>query len=245
MKVSALPALLLASAFAEMPVSSFRGERLDYDVLWIGMVVGHAAIECLPTTDPGLLAVRTTARANKSIQSLYPVLDTIQSLLDPRSGLPVQFRKSQREGGYSAEIRIDFRRTHSSFASVSSTIKGVAKPDTALELSGGEYDLLSAFQRVRSSDLEPGKSQYLSMIDNRKRFASVEIRCVRRENLKTDTGYVRTLLVEPKLHGDALFASKGKLFLWVTDDVWHIPVRMESKISLGTIRANLVSRRAP
>ena len=63
--------------------------------------------------------------------------------------------------------------------------------------------------------------------------------------VKTDTGAVRTLLVEPKLHGDALFASKGRLFLWVTDDAWHIPVRMESKISLGTIRANLVSRRAP
>ena len=244
MRFLALPALLLASAFAEMPVSSFKGERLDYDVLWIGMVVGHAAIECLPTTDPGLVAVRTTAHANKSIQSLYPVLDTIQSLLDPRTGLPVQFRKSQREGGYSAEIRIDFRRGQA-VATVSSTIKGEAKPDTSLTLTGGEYDLLSAFQCVRSSDLLPGKSQYLSMIDNRKRFASVEIRCVRREDLKTDTGIVRTLLVEPKLHGDALFASKGKLFLWVTDDDWHIPVRMESKISLGTIRANLVSRRVP
>ena len=244
MRFIALPALLLASAFAEMPVSSFKGERLDYDVLWIGMVVGHAAIECLPTTNPGLIAVRTTSKANKSIQSLYPVLDTIQSLLDPRTGLPVQFRKSQREGGYSAEIRIDFRRAQD-VATVSSTIKGEVKPDTALTLSGGEYDLLSAFQFVRSSDLEPGKSQYLSMVDNRKRFASVEIRCVRRENLKMDTGLVRTLLVEPKLHGDALFASRGKLFLWVTDDDWHIPVRMESKISLGTIRANLVSRRAP
>jgi hypothetical protein len=240
----ALPALLLASALAEMPVSSFRGERLDYDVFWIGMVVGHAAIECLPTTDPGLLAVRTTSMANKSIQSLYPVLDTIQSLLDPKTGLPVQFRKSQREGGYSAEIRIDFRRAQS-FALVSSTIKGDAKPDTSLTLLGGEYDLLSAFQRVRGSDLEPGKSQFLSMIDNRKRFASVEIRCLRREALKMDTGVVRTLLVEPKIHGDALFAAKGKLFLWVTDDAWHIPVRMESKISLGTIRADLVSRRVP
>ena len=244
MKFLALPALLLASAFAEMPVASFKGERLDFDVYWIGMVVGHAAIECLPTTDPGLIAVRTTSRANNSIQSLYPVLDTIQSFLDPKTGLPVQFRKSQKEGGYSAEIRIDFRRAQS-YAWVTSTVKGLVKPDTALTLEGGEYDLLSAFQRVRSSDLEPGKSQYLSMVDNRKRFGSVEIRCVRRETLKTDTGEVRTLLVEPKLHGDALFASKGKLFLWVTDDAWHIPVRMESKISLGTIRANLVSRRAP
>jgi hypothetical protein len=243
-KSLALATLLFANAFAEMPVSAFKGERLEYDVFWIGMVVGHSSIEILPTTDPGLLALRTAAQANKSIQSIYPVLDTLQSLLDPKTGLPVQFRKSQREGGYSAEIRIDFRRAQS-FAKVSSTIKGEAKPDTTVSLAGDEYDLLSAYQRVRGSDLEPGRSQYLSMVDNRKKFASLEIRCVRRENLKMDTGYVRTLLVEPKLHGDALFAAKGKLFMWVTDDAWHIPVRMESKIKLGTIRANLVSRRAP
>jgi hypothetical protein len=243
-KFFAWAALLSSVAVAGLPVTAFRGERLYFDVFWGGMLVGHSSIECLPTTDPGLLAVRTTARANKTIQSMYPVKDTVQSLLDPRTGLPVQFRKIQREGLYSADIRIDFRRAQS-LALVRATIKGEEKPDTAIGLEGGEYDLLSAFQRVRESDLEPGKSQFLSMVDNRKRFASVEIICLRREVLDTGKGSVRTLVVEPKIHGDALFASKGRLLMWVTDDPWHIPVRMESQVKLGTIRANLVQRVAP
>jgi hypothetical protein len=236
--------LALAGAHAQMPVSAFRGERLRYEVSWAGMVVGHASIECLPTTDPDLMVVRTTALANKTIQSIYPVLDTIQSVLDPQTGLPVQFRKIQREGSYKADVRIDFRRAQS-LASVSGSVKGRAMLDTAIALSGGEYDLLSAFQRVRASNLEPGKSMFLSMIDNRKRFASVEVRCLRREILDLDTGKVRTLLIEPKVHGDALFSSKGRLLVWLTDDPWHVPVYMESKIKLGTIHAKLTYRTAP
>jgi hypothetical protein len=217
---------------------------LRYEVSWAGMIVGHAAIECLPTTDPNLLAVRTTALANKTIQSVYPVLDTIQSILDPQTGLPVQFHKVQREGSYTADVRIDFRRSQS-LATVSGSVKGQVKPDTSISLLGGEHDLLSAFLRVRASNLEPGKSMYLSLVDNRKRFAAVEVRCLRREVLDMDTGKVRTLVVEPKVHGDALFSSKGKLLVWLTDDPWHVPVAMESKIKLGTIHAKLVSRSAP
>ena len=243
MKCLAWAALLASGAVAGLPIAAFRGERLYFDVFWGGMLVGHSSIECLPTTDPGLLAVRTTARANKTIQSMYPVQDTVQSLVDPRTGLPVRFRKSQREGVYSADVRIDFRRAQS-LALVSATIKGEAKPDTTIDLSGGEFDLLSAFQHVRASDLEPGKSQFLSMVDNRKRFASVEIVCLRREILDTGKGTVRTLVIEPKIHGDALFASKGRMLMWVTDDAWHVPVRMESKVKLGTIRADLVQRLA-
>jgi hypothetical protein len=65
---------------------------------------------------------------------------------------------------------------------------------------------------------------------------------LRREIIQTDQGDVQTLLIEPRIHGDALFSSKGKLFIWVTEDSLHVPIRMRSKIKLGTIEADLVSR---
>lgn len=241
------PLALVAAASlfqAQAHVYNFRGEHLRYEIKWAGMVVGHAAIECLPTNDPGLLAIRTTSTANKAIQSLYPVRDTIQSLVDITTGLPVQFMKVQREGSYAADIRIDFRRAQS-VAWVSGSAKGKSRPDTAITLLGEEQDLLSSLMKVRSSDLEPGKSIFLTMVDNRKRFGSVEVKVLKRELLDMDTGKVRTVLIEPKIHGDALFAAKGRLWVWFTDDALHIPVRMESKITLGTIKAILVSRQAP
>ncbi|MBK8803927.1 MAG: DUF3108 domain-containing protein [Fibrobacteres bacterium] len=233
--------LLAACAFAAHPL---QGERLHYDVSWAGVVVGRATIECLPTTNPVLVAVRTTARANQTIQSMYPVLDTIQSFVHVSTGLPVQFRKSQREGDYSADIRINFQRSKN-MAVVSGQIKGVSKPDTTLTLEGGEYDLLSALVKVRLDSLVPGKSQFLSMVDNRKRFASVEVQCLRRDTIEAGAGKTPVLVVVPKIHGDALFASKGTLTIWMTDDPLHVPLRMESKIALGTIKAVLTNRTAP
>lgn len=226
---------------AAVSAHPLQGERLHYDVSWAGMVVGRASIECLPTTNPALVVVRTTARANQTIQSMYPVLDTIQSFVHVSTGLPVQFRKSQKEGNYSAEIRINFQRSKDR-AVVSGQVKGVSKPDTTLVLEGGEYDLLSALVKVRLASLVPGTSQFLSMVDNRKRFGSVEVQCLRRDTIEVESGKAPVLVVVPKIHGDALFASKGTLTIWMTDDSLHVPLRMESKIALGTIKAELTSR---
>ena len=47
---------------------------------------------------------------------------------------------------------------------------------------------------------------------------------------------------EPVLVGDGLFKAKGKLTIWVTDDARHMPVKMQSKIPVGSIKAELVSK---
>jgi hypothetical protein len=103
------------------------------------------------------------------------------------------------------------------------------------------HDILSAFHSIRKQALEPKKSTYLAILDNRKLFEKVEVQCLRRETLKTDYGTWKTLVIEPKLHGDALFQSKGKLTIWITDDERRIPVRMVSKIKLGSITADLTT----
>ena len=227
--------------WAEVPPNSFRGEKLSFDVEWAGMVVGHAQIQILPTTDPTLLVMRTTARANETIQSMYPVMDTIESFLDTGTGLPVSFAKRQLVGSYQAEFKVGFDRKNN-LAKVTGSAKGKPRPDTLITLMGGEFDLLSAFFWMRRSNLVPGKSLWFPLVDNRKRFATVEVACLRTETIETDAGDVKTLVMEPRIHGDALFASKGKLTVWVTDDAMHVPVRMTSKIKLGTIKANLVSK---
>lgn len=241
MKPGASLLALACAVAAQVPTGNWRGERLSFDVKWAGMVVGHARIETLPTTDPRLLVLRTTAVANQTIQSLYPVLDTIESFFDTTTGLPVEFRKRQLEGSYRAEFRIGFDRSRN-LAKVTGSAKGKPRPDTLLGLQGGEHDLLSAFFWVRRNPLAVGKSLWFPMVDNRKRFATVEVACLRREILETERGEVPTLVIEPRIHGDALFSSKGKLFIWVTEDSLHVPLRMRSKIKLGTIEADLVSR---
>jgi hypothetical protein len=61
-----------------------------------------------------------------------------------------------------------------------------------------------------------------------------------RESLKTSIGKVNTVKVEPVLDGDGIFNSKGRIFIWLTDDDRRIPVLMQCEIALGSIKAKLI-----
>ena len=45
------------------------------------------------------------------------------------------------------------------------------------------------------------------------------------------------------LAGDGIFNSKGKIFIWFTDDDLRVPVLMECEIALGSIKARLIERK--
>lgn len=252
MRLSGLPApfrtlalglaLVLPLAGRAQAPSSGRpaAESLAFEVHWGAMLVGRARIETLPSTNPGLYLLRTTVKANNAIQSIYPVLDTVESWVTVGTDLPTLFRKRLSEGNYRASVQVDFDQA-SGQAKVSGVIQGKARSDTALQIPGGVHDLLSAFHFVRRQRLEPGKSLHLSLVDNRKFFRDVEIACLRREVLETPLGKWNTVVIEPKLHADALFKAKGRLQIWLTDDERHMPVQMVSRISMGSIRAVLIS----
>ena len=51
---------------------------------------------------------------------------------------------------------------------------------------------------------------------------------------------VRTVVVEPQLvQGTGLFVKEGRLRIWLTDDARRIPVRMRSKVAIGSVSADL------
>jgi hypothetical protein len=45
------------------------------------------------------------------------------------------------------------------------------------------------------------------------------------------------------LDGDGIFNSKGRIFIWLTDDERKIPVLMECEIALGSIKARLIEQK--
>ena len=60
-----------------------------------------------------------------------------------------------------------------------------------------------------------------------------------REKVESVLGEVPCIKVEPVLDGDGIFNSKGRIFIWLTDDERRIPVLMECEIALGSIKAKL------
>ncbi|HZX48598.1 MAG TPA: DUF3108 domain-containing protein, partial [Nitrospirota bacterium] len=55
-------------------------------------------------------------------------------------------------------------------------------------------------------------------------------------------GTFDTIKVKTLIKFEGLFVNKGEVFIWFTDDEVKIPVKMESKIKVGTITALLTEK---
>ena len=54
-------------------------------------------------------------------------------------------------------------------------------------------------------------------------------------------GDVNTIVIKPLMKSEGIFNRKGDLHIWLTDDEKRIPVRMQTKVAVGSITATLVS----
>ncbi|HLP40846.1 MAG TPA: DUF3108 domain-containing protein [Fibrobacteria bacterium] len=210
-------------------------EKLTFDMIWGGwnfrwVHAGKATMEILPTARPEEWRIQTLAWCNKFFQSIYPVRDTVFSIIDSRGIYPLRFEKRLHEGSYHADISAIYDQARHTLAT----------QDTLLSIEPFTHDVLSAFYYIRTRPLKVGDSFELAAVSGKKKY-NLKVLCHGRETVKVPAGEFQTLIVEPVLKGDGLFKAKGKLTIWVTDDERRMPVKMQSKIPVGSIKAELIS----
>jgi hypothetical protein len=211
-------------------------EKLTFDIIWGGwsfrwITAGKATLELLPEERPENWRIQSLAWCNKFFQSIYPVKDTVFSVIDSRGIYPLRFEKRLHEGSYHAKIS----------ALYDQKARTLKTQDTTLSVDPFTHDVLSAFYYIRTLDLKVGDTYDLAAVSGKKKY-NLRVFCHGRETVEVPAGKFRTLIVEPVLKGDGLFKAKGKLTIWVTDDAHHVPVKMQSKIPVGSIKAELVSK---
>jgi hypothetical protein len=54
-------------------------------------------------------------------------------------------------------------------------------------------------------------------------------------------GDVQTIVIRPEMKYQGILKKSGDSALWLTDDDRRIPVRLEAKVRIGTVVANLKS----
>ena len=69
------------------------------------------------------------------------------------------------------------------------------------------------------------------------------IRYIGKETIKTKYGKFRAIKFKPLLIKGTLFEGGEKMNVWVSDDANHIPVRIESPITVGTVKVDMIGHR--
>jgi len=153
------------------------------------------------------------------------VRDRVESFMDTLELHSVRFEKHLREGDYKKDLWNTFDQEKNK-----AWIDGQRECDVEPHVQ----DILSSLYYVRTLVLEPGRSVYVPNHDNGKNYP-LEIRVEGRERVTVDAGTFDCLVIEPVLMGEAVFKQNGRVKVWVTDDIVHMPVLLKSKVFVGAI----------
>jgi len=208
------------------------GERLSFDVYYGPLKAGEARMEVGPieaVRGRDCLHLVSTARSGALVSAFFRVEDRVESWLDVEHLRPLRFEKHLREGHYECDRVVDYYHD-----------RGVAlAEDRSIKISERTLDALSSLYWLRTLDLSPGATLWLSSISSRSTY-DLRVNVTRRERLATPAGEFDCLVVEPHLAKDGgIFDQQGRIWIWVTDDALHLPVQMVSKVAIGSIRAVL------
>ncbi len=212
------------------------GEQIDYRVMFGIIPAGKARLAVVGIdTVNGQAAFHavSTARSAKAYDLVFKVRDSVETWIDADSIYSHYFRKKLKEGPYRDEkvVRFDL-----ALGRVYIWDDGVNRPP--LIVPPRVQDVLSAGYKVRTLPMTVGDTLHVLTHDVNKTYDLMVV-VHNRERVETDMGIYDCLKVEPILHSGGIFKKEkgARVFVWVTDDELHIPVKMQSKVSFGSLTA--------
>lgn len=213
-----------------------EGEKLVYNVKYGFVTAGIAEFQIPDIVKiSGREAYHITFQVNSmpSFDWIYKVRDKYETYLDVKGIFPWRFEQHVREGGYKRDYAAFFdQRRH-----VAQTADGQYKiPDYV-------NDIVSALYYVRTLDfsgLKPGDLLHLQNFYNGKVY-NLDVKYLGKDQAEVPAGKFDCIVIEPLVQQGGLFKSEGNIIVWLTDDNLKIPVKVKTKVVIGSIDGDLVS----
>jgi hypothetical protein len=167
--------------------------------------------------------------------NFFKVRDRYESFIDTSTLQPLKFIRNVFEGGYKKYENVTFNKA----TNTAVTNEGVYKVPSCVQ------DVLSAIFYARNIDFskyKPGDKIPFTMFMDKEIF-EMYIRYVGKETVKTKYGKFRAIKFKPLLLKGTIFEGGEKMTVWVSDDKNHVPVRIESPITVGSIKVDMISNR--
>jgi hypothetical protein len=217
------------------PSFTLPEETYTYDVEWRIWTAGKVT---LGVSREGVEErVTATAESQGVVSMLYPVHDKFQSLYDLKTFCSVSLRKHTEEGFHKRDTLISYNYARKKSVLDETNLKTNEAKHVENDIPGCVTDVISGLMYLRSMPLIPGTSYTFPLNDGGKTvdvFTKVEAK----ETIKVPAGTFQTVRVSPE-GGTGPIKTKGKIWIWYTDDARRIPVQMRAKMFWGTLTLKL------
>ena len=178
----------------------------------------------------------------KAYDLLFKVRDSFDVWVDPISLQPLEFHRRTNEGSYTAHHHYRFDANERKVIAAISK-RGKAYRDTVFDWPDCSFDLLSMVYQARNIDFsryQSGDKIPINMIVDGE-IHNLYIRYLGKESIKDRSGReFNCLKFSPLLVEGTIFEEGEKMFVWVTDDKNRIPIMVEAKILVGSVKAVFV-----
>ena len=220
------------------------GEKLTFQVKWAFIPAAEAVLEILPLeTLYGQKAYHfvMTTQTNAFADIFYKVRDRFDGYADQEMAHSLLYKKKV-SGKQKRDVTVtfDWEKREAQYVSLDE----VREPITIMP---GSFDPLSVFYAFRLTHLKQGLELEVPIADGRKCVMG-KARVIRRETIKVRGVSYDTFFVEPDLeHVAGVFekSPQASVQIWVTADANQIPVKLKSKVVVGSFVAELVSIEKP
>jgi len=212
------------------------GESLTFAVRYFNVTAGYATLSVAEqTTQTGQACyhIVAEARTHPFFETFFKVRDRIESFIDARALVPWRYEKHLREGGFSAD---------SFFTYDQASHRLIDDRGHSVTMAAESQDVLSCFYLFRTlPGMQPGSSAVIPVAADDKQTYEVLVKVLRREHVQVLAGGFDCLVVQPLLKFQSVFQQKGDVLLWISDDERRLPVKITSKIAIGSINIELQS----
>lgn len=165
----------------------------------------------------------------------FKVRDKYETYIDTATLKPYKFVRNILEGDFKKFENVTFNHATKTATSQGGTFK---VPDCV-------QDVLSSIYYARSIDYskyKKGDKIPFNMFIDDKTY-NLYIRYLGKEKIKTKYGWFNAIKFSPLLIEGTIFKGGEKMMVWVTDDANKIPVRIESPISVGSVKVDMMGYR--
>lgn len=229
--------------FAQENNALIAGENLKYRIHLGFINAAEATIKSSPITstidDQTVRKVEIEGKTTGVFELFSPLKDYWSAQIDIKTLLPIKTEMRKREGRYRKEETVLYQMdkgfakiTSPQNKPVSSTIAG---PKDLL-------DLISAYYFLRSkpvSDKKPGSRWSAQVLVDSKIYELVLV--VRaKEVIETETGKRSSIKTNILLPKNNLFKEEDAIRLWISDDEYQVPLKVQVNLKIGFLTIDLV-----
>ncbi len=227
---------------------AFRpGEVLTYDAYYnLGMLWVHAAevrfaVSQKTMANVPVYAFEATGKSMEKYDWFFRVRDELRSYANIEKFAPVYAEKRTQEGKMKMYESYTFDAAGRRILSAVSRNDGPLERDT-LPLKEGTYDVLTGVYYCRIMNIDnckTGDKIPVRLLMDGKQF-NLYVRYLGRETIKdkNEKSY-RCLKFSTQPVSGSVFRGGEDVFVWVTDDEKRVPILVEAKILVGSVKAYL------